>query len=75
MNDSARSIQSSTDSTIIRVPCIAHVIQISLTDLLGKIKASPSNDTTELNWSDDRVRALRARQRTHEIADTLNKVS
>lgn len=75
VNDSARTIQSSTDSTIIRVPCIAHVIQISLTDLLGKMKASPSNDTTELNWSDDHVRALRARQRKHGIADTLNKVS
>lgn len=74
VNDSARTIQLSTDSTIIRVPCIAHVIQISLTDLLGKMKASPSNDTAELNWSDDRVRVLRARQRKHEIADTLNKV-
>ena len=74
VNDSARTIQLSTDSTIIRVPCIAHVIQISLTDLLGKMKASPSNDTAELNWSDDRVRVLRTRQRKHEIADILNKV-
>ncbi|KAJ5264778.1 hypothetical protein N7505_007571 [Penicillium chrysogenum] len=38
------------------------MIQLSLNDLLGKIKASPKNDTAELEWKEDRVRALRARQ-------------
>ncbi|KAJ5393039.1 hypothetical protein N7465_012013 [Penicillium sp. CMV-2018d] len=35
------------DSTeIIRVPCLTHVIQLSLKDLLGLIKANPKNDKT-----------------------------
>ncbi|KAF3394527.1 hypothetical protein F1880_004639, partial [Penicillium rolfsii] len=45
-----------------------------LNDLLGKIKASLKNDTAELEWNEDRVRALRARQQKREIADTLNKL-
>ncbi|KAJ5393045.1 hypothetical protein N7465_012019, partial [Penicillium sp. CMV-2018d] len=35
------------DSTeIIWVPCLAHVIQLSLKDLLGLMKANPKNDKT-----------------------------
>ncbi|KAJ6038667.1 hypothetical protein N7460_007384 [Penicillium canescens] len=74
VNDSIRELQLKTDSTIIQVPCLAHIIQLSLIDLLGKIKASPKNDTAESVWSDERVRLLRARQQKHKIADTLNKV-
>ncbi|OQD74460.1 hypothetical protein PENANT_c174G02644 [Penicillium antarcticum] len=74
VNDSAKTLQQETDSTIVQVPCLAHVIQLSLIDLLGKIKASPKNDNAETEWSEDRVRSLRARQQKHEIADTLNKV-
>lgn len=74
VNDSIRELQLKTDSTIIQVPCLAHVIQLSLVELLGKIKASPKNDNAESEWSDDRVRLLRARQQKRDIADTLNKV-
>lgn len=74
VNDSIKKLQIETDSTIVQVPCLAHVIQLSLVDLLGKIKASPRNDDAETEWSDDRVRLLRMRQQKHEIADTLNKV-
>jgi hypothetical protein len=74
INDSIRELQLKTDSTIIQVPCLAYVIQLSLVELLGKIKASPKNDNTKLEWSEDRVRSLRARQQKRDIADTLNKV-
>lgn len=74
VNDSIRELELKTDSTIIQVPCLAHIIQLSLIDLLGKIKASPKNDTAESVWSDEHVRLLRARQQKHKIADTLNKV-
>ncbi|KAJ6034170.1 hypothetical protein N7460_009987 [Penicillium canescens] len=74
VNDSIRELQLRTDSTIIQVPCLAHVIQLSLVELLGKIKASPKNENAESEWSDDRVRLLRARQQKRDIADTLNKV-
>lgn len=61
VNDSIRELQLKTDLTIIQVPCLAYVIQLSLVELLGKIKASPKNDNAESEWSDDRVRLLRAR--------------
>ena len=50
------------------------MIQLSLNDLLGKMKATPKNEHAEMNWSEDRVRSLRVRQQKREIIDTLNKV-
>jgi hypothetical protein len=48
------SIQQSIDSLelpnqtpIVRIPCLAHVIQLSLRDLLGSMKVEPKNDTTD----------------------------
>lgn len=57
------------------LPCIAHVIQLSLKSLLGKMKAIPKNDKVEQTWSDDRVEALRATQQKREIVHTLGKRS
>ncbi|KAF7174372.1 hypothetical protein CNMCM6106_008623 [Aspergillus hiratsukae] len=74
IQDSIQSNQISTDTAIIRVPCIAHVIQLSLQKLLGQMKANPKNETMEINWSEARSQSLRARQQKREIADTLNKV-
>ncbi|EED23220.1 conserved hypothetical protein [Talaromyces stipitatus ATCC 10500] len=74
VHEAIESLQSSNDVVIIWVPCIAHVIQLSLKDLLGKIKAAPKIDTAKQTWSDDRVDSLRARQQKREIVDTLNKV-
>jgi hypothetical protein len=64
----------SSDTTIIRIPCIAHVIQLSLNQLLGKMKAAPENNTAETEWSDARTQSLNKRQNSREIVDTLNKV-
>jgi citrate lyase gamma subunit len=74
VHEAFEGLQSSSDVAIIRVPCIAHVIQLSLKSLLGKMKAIPKNDTVEQTWSDDRVEALRATQREREIVYTLGKV-
>ena len=76
VNESIKDLQSDPeiDSTIVQVPCLAHIIQLSLLDLLGKIKASPRNDNAESELPDDRLRQLRSRQQKYEIADTLNKV-
>lgn len=61
-------------STIIRIPCIAHVIQLSLKQLLGYMKASPQNEVVETVWSDQRTQ-LRTRQNPgQDIANTLYKV-
>jgi RNase P/RNase MRP subunit p29 len=65
VNDTIQALKLNTESAIIQVPRIAHVFQLSLNDLLGKIKASPKNDNAELEWKEDRVRALQARDCRH----------
>jgi len=69
--------QALCDTSIFRVPCISHVIQLSLKELLGKIKANPLNDEAESEWSDARTQSLQSnlRQPTRHIVDTLKKVS
>jgi hypothetical protein len=42
----------SNDVNIIRIPCLTYVIQLSLNQLLDRIKAVPLNDTTETKWTD-----------------------
>ena len=37
---------------IIRIPCLAHVIQLSLNQLLGHIKAVLLNDKAETKWTE-----------------------
>jgi hypothetical protein len=67
----------SDDITLIRVPCIAHVIQLSLNELLGSMKADPMNETTEARWTEQRSQSARMNAKHHrrEIVRTLNKVS
>ncbi|KAJ5152417.1 hypothetical protein N7492_009697 [Penicillium capsulatum] len=62
------------DTAIIRVLYIAHVIQLSLKQLLGQMKANPKNETTKI-WSEARSQSVRTsvRQQKREIIDTLNK--
>jgi hypothetical protein len=38
---------------LIRTQCLAHVIQLCLTDLLSDLKVQPHNEWTELVWSDE----------------------
>jgi hypothetical protein len=64
-------------TSIFRVPCIVHVIQLSLNQLLGKMRAKPVNNEVESEWSDARTQSLQSnsRQPTRHIVDTLKKVS
>ncbi|OQE58765.1 hypothetical protein PENNAL_c0360G08151, partial [Penicillium nalgiovense] len=73
MNEAIQSLELS-DSSVIRVPCIAHVIQLSLKDLLGQLKANPKNEMAETEWSEACVQSLRATQQKREIVNTLNKI-
>jgi hypothetical protein len=74
------SIQESVQSlgvgnaAIIRIPCIAHIIQLSLNDLLGLMKANPKNETIQTDWSDTCSGFLDSRHQNTAIANTLNKV-
>ncbi|KAJ5316466.1 hypothetical protein N7476_006773 [Penicillium atrosanguineum] len=64
----------SEDITLIRVPCLAYVIQLSLNELLGHIKAYPLNESTETWWTEQRSQSARANTTKHDIANTLFKI-
>ena len=66
--------QGLSDASVFRIPCIAHVLQLSLHRLLGKMKVEPVNNQAETGWSDERIRSLHSTRSTREIVDTLNKV-
>lgn len=63
-----------TETSTFRIPCIAHVIQLSLNELLGKMKAKPVNSKAESEWPDERTQSLQSRRPTRLIVDTLRKV-
>jgi hypothetical protein len=72
---SLQTLDSLNRTEIIRIPYIAHVIQLSLNELLGYMKANPKNEMVEKVWSRSHILAGRARtQSTKDIAGTLNKV-
>jgi hypothetical protein len=64
----------SSDTIIIRVPCLAHVIQLSLKQLLGQIKANPVNENVESIWSEEHMQKARQIAKEYSIASTLRKV-
>ena len=35
------------------LPCMAHVVQLALSELLGKIRVKPSNEELQRNWTDN----------------------
>jgi hypothetical protein len=74
IQESVQSLDICYGAAIIRIPCIAHVIQLSLKQLLGYMKANPQNETTEMVWSEEHSRAIRTKASKQGIANTLNKV-
>lgn len=64
---------------IIRAPCLAHVMQLALKQLLGQMKADPKNETIETVWSDDfdksaQKTAQKTSKKSGDITTTLQKV-
>lgn len=74
MRESIQALRQENQVPIIRVPCLAHVIQLSLKQLLGGMKANPRNEAPETIQSDNHSRELPVRQDERDIVDTLNKV-
>lgn len=74
IQESIQSLELGNGTAIIRIPCLAHVIQLSLKQLLGQMKANPKNETTETTWSEAHSEPLHARHGKREIVDTLKKV-
>lgn len=58
--------------TLSRVPCMAHVIQICLNDLLHDLKLQPKNEVTERFWTDQKKHSLG--KIDDSIVSTLKKV-
>ena len=61
---------------IIQTPCLAHVIQLSLNQLLDRLKAVPQNNIAEIKQA-DRLSSLAKedlQHQKHEVSYTLNKV-
>lgn len=65
---SLQSLELPNQTPVVRIPCMAHVIQLSLKELLGKMEANPKNDIEEIEWTEDDDEDQR------EIVRTLNKV-
>ncbi|KAJ5264866.1 hypothetical protein N7505_007659 [Penicillium chrysogenum] len=68
--------QALHNTSVFRVPCIVHVIQLSLKDLLGKIKANPTNAEAESEWSDERTKSLQSApdHASGNVVATLKKI-
>jgi hypothetical protein len=71
LQDAVESLELPGNIPVIRIPCIAHVIQLSLKELLGQMDANPRNDREEMEWTEG---GNGARQENRKIVDTLNKV-
>jgi hypothetical protein len=65
---SLESLELPNQTPIIRIPCMAHVIQLSLKALLGAMEADPQNDEEETEWNENEDEDAR------EIVRTLKKV-
>lgn len=74
IQEMVQSLDLGDDTAIIRVSCIAHVIQLSLKQLLGQMKAEPKNNTTQVEWTESQDQSVRFRHQKREIIDTLNKL-
>lgn len=72
--DSIRLSELGDQATIVHVLCIAHVIQLSLKQLLGELKAEPRNEKVQREWLEPRAQSSRCLQ-NREIINTLNKAS
>lgn len=63
------------DTPIFPIPCIMHVIQLNLHDLLGKIRANLKNAEVESEWPESRTKSIQYSERfSGNITITLKKV-
>jgi hypothetical protein len=67
------SLERADKAVVVRIPCLAHVIQLCLKELLGLVKANPKNDNPDQVWSDAQTKLLGIDQE-QGIVYTLKKV-
>jgi hypothetical protein len=74
IQESVRLLELNNNMTTIRIPGIAHVIQLSLKQLPEHTKANPKNETAEMALSEARIQSLHVKQREKEIIDTRSGI-
>lgn len=76
IQETINSLNLPGNPVIFRIPCLAHVIQLSLRELLGTVKADPQNDITDKAFSEvqAQARSLCATQNQQGIVQTLVKI-
>lgn len=67
-----KALNLADHTPIVRIPCLAHVIQLSLKDLLAMMKLDPKNDVPSRQWSAEQDSSLRHLQK-RGIVYTLAK--
>lgn len=77
VQDSIDALDLPGSPVVVRIPCLAHVIQLSLRELLGSVKADPQNDTADRTVSNiqTQARSLHGSRSQQVIMQTLTKVS
>ncbi|EED15748.1 conserved hypothetical protein [Talaromyces stipitatus ATCC 10500] len=73
-NDAIESPDIPEELRLVRIPCLAHVIQLSLKDLLCLMKVNLKNDNPDQAWSDEEAERLRQIRREKGISYTLAKI-
>lgn len=74
MQTSMQALELPNHIPIVRIPCLAHVIQLSLKGLLAMMKLTPKNDGIDRQWSAEQDTSLK-HLRKRGIIYTLAKVS
>lgn len=74
-NEAVDSLDLQAQLPLVRIPCLAHVIQLSLKDLLCLMKVNPRNDNPNRAWSDEEAERLRQIRRQKNISYNLAKAS
>jgi hypothetical protein len=59
---------------VIRIPYLAHVIQLSLNQLLDRLKAVPKNEHAETQWTDRQMALAKVNVQNRGISHTLQRM-
>ncbi|EED11521.1 conserved hypothetical protein [Talaromyces stipitatus ATCC 10500] len=71
LSESLQSIELPNQIPVIHIPCMAHIIQLSLNELLGRMEVNPRNDREEIEWTE---RDKSAQPENQDIIHTLEKI-
>ncbi|KAJ9482154.1 hypothetical protein VN97_g11287 [Penicillium thymicola] len=59
---------------VIRIPCLAHVIRLSLNQLLDRLKAVPKNEHAETQWACRQMTLAKVNAQNRGISQTLQRM-